>query len=78
MKYCHSISNWVPVKKSIQNIFYKKSIRWNSSVPAMEIDAHVDWTAAKPFSEMPSLTMLPFVGTAWHHIPIIGLVFMLF
>ncbi|KAG8188716.1 hypothetical protein JTE90_003972 [Oedothorax gibbosus] len=27
---------------------------------------------AKPFTDIPSLPMLPFVGTAWHYMPIVG------
>lgn len=30
------------------------------------------WKSAKPFSEIPSLPMLPVVGTAWHYMPIVG------
>ncbi|CAL1276899.1 unnamed protein product [Larinioides sclopetarius] len=71
MNYCHSFANWVPVKKCLWNIFTKSAMR-NSSTVASEIDAHTEWMSAKPFSEIPSLPMLPFVGTAWHYMPIIG------
>lgn len=30
------------------------------------------WKLAKPFTDIPSMPMLPFVGTAWHYMPIVG------
>ncbi|GFQ64655.1 probable cytochrome P450 301a1, mitochondrial [Trichonephila clavata] len=43
--------------------FLINSIRSNSSV---------SWESAKPFKDIPSVTSLPFIGTAWQTMPIIG------
>ncbi|KFM82863.1 putative cytochrome P450 12a4, mitochondrial, partial [Stegodyphus mimosarum] len=62
------LKNWHP------NVFQKNcSIRVASTITASaRIGKDSHWEAAKPFEEIPHLTMLPFIGTAWAFLPIIG------
>ncbi|XP_035231609.1 probable cytochrome P450 12a4, mitochondrial [Stegodyphus dumicola] len=62
------LENWHP------NVFEKNSsIRVASSITAgTRIGRDSHWEEAKPFEEIPHLTMLPFIGTAWAFLPIIG------
>ncbi|GFQ86909.1 probable cytochrome P450 49a1 [Trichonephila clavata] len=58
------------LKKNLKG-FISKSIKHYSSAN-VEVDIEEKWKGAKPFSEIPSLPMLPIIGTAWHYMPIIG------
>lgn len=56
------------IKIGLRNGFAIRTLRTYS----MSTEQETRWKLAKPFSKIPSLPMLPFVGTAWHYIPIIG------
>ncbi|GFT29902.1 probable cytochrome P450 49a1 [Nephila pilipes] len=60
----------VLLKRNLKNIISKSIKCYSSSSIKVDIDAK--WKRAKPFSEIPSLPMLPIIGTAWHYMPVIG------
>lgn len=58
------------LKKNLKDVV-SRSVRYYSSTN-VEVDIEAKWKRVKPFSEIPSLPMLPVIGTAWHYMPIIG------
>lgn len=57
---------------SFSNCLLQK--RWSVAATSIDFD-NAELEAAKPFQDLPSMLCLPFVGTAWVHLPVIGNIF---
>lgn len=62
---------FIRTSKKFLNIRSQHNLRW-SSVAATTDKQNIPLSEAKPFEEIPSLRVLPLVGTSWAFMPIIG------
>ncbi|GFS75721.1 probable cytochrome P450 301a1, mitochondrial [Trichonephila clavipes] len=69
-----SISRIIVVRNLRNRVFPNRdvNISRNFLVNSTRNNSSVAWESAKPFKDIPSVTSLPFIGTAWQTMPIIG------